>query len=55
MGIQQKKHFEGSKEDKVQLGSEKTDFFLKSAKRDNNLKVDDIDGAKPRISHRARS
>ena len=55
IGTQQKKHFEGQKADKVRLGSDQTDFFLKSAKRNNNLNVDDIEGAKPTNNHRARS
>ena len=31
------------------------DFFHKNAKRNNNLDVSDIDGAKPKAAHRTKS
>jgi hypothetical protein len=39
----------------LRLGTEETDYFLRNAKRDNNLDVSDIDGAKPRIGPRFKS
>ena len=52
---QQRKHFLKEPQEQVRISHENNEFFLRNARRDNNLDVSDIDGAKPKISIRSRS
>lgn len=55
IAAQQRKHFEYAPREQLKISHDNNEFFLKDARRDNNLDVSNIEGAKPRISVRTRS